>query len=213
MGRQAHDLIGAVGPHATNIQRAGRAARPDVASDQVGEGDRHFVRGGVGHPQASEGGDDDVALRHCADITCLLAHAAIGGRAHRRIEDQRVMPRLEEICDAVQAGAVPVVCRDGGGRTAAAIGQLGHRVGGAEFEQLVVARKQHCQRAVSLHQLMNDANRVRAEVAGGWVDQCVALARADAAVLVDDAIGCDQGKASRQIQWRVLGVQPVEARG
>ena len=123
------------------------------------------------------------------------------------------MARLKEVGDAVERSHRPVAGRDRRRCTPAPVGQFRHGVGAVQLEQLVVACEQDCQCTVSLHQLMDDAHVVGPESAGRRVDPCPALARANATVLVNDAIRCDQGKASRQVQRRVLSIQPEKTWG
>ena len=212
MRRKAGDVVRAARPDSVDVQRAGSTASPNVPCKNVRERHRRVVRCRVSNPQTAICRDDDIARRHSASVATFLAHAAIRRRAHSRVKDQRIVSFLEEVSDAVERSARPVASRDRRGSTPTPVGQLGDSVRTIELEQLVISGKQNGRRAVRLHQLMDHANVVSAQVAGARVNASPPFARADAAILINDAVIGHQGKASIQIKRRVLSIQAVETR-
>ena len=149
-----------------------------------------LVRRRVGNPQTAIRRNDNIARGHRTRVTRLFADTAIGGGADRWVVNQRVVACLEKVRDAVKRGALPVVGRNRWGGTPSPVGQFDNGVAAIKLKNLIVAGEQDCVRTISDHQLMDDAGVISAQVARAAVDLRPALASADTAVLIDDAVGC-----------------------
>ena len=168
-----------------------------MARQQVREIHRRLVSCGVGGPQTPVSRDANVGDLHGRYVAGLFTNAAIRRCADGRIVNQRIVADLEKVRDTAQRRAVPIACRDRRRGATTTVSQLSHRVGGAQLKYFVVAGKQHGQCAVCLHQLMNDADCVRAQVARAAIYLRPPFTRADTTVLVDDTIRGRQREARR----------------